>query len=95
MDSVLSNVARRLDNEWHTRTHQSHTSLLLNFQVETIGDCYVAAAGLPNPRHDHAVVMCRFARDCLDRMNAVVRRLETVLGPDTSELVLRVGKLGM
>eukprot|EP00980_Cylindrotheca_fusiformis_P002434 scaffold580_cov72-Cylindrotheca_fusiformis.AAC.3 len=29
------------------------------FKVETVGDCYVAAAGLPEPRDDHAVVACR------------------------------------
>jgi class 3 adenylate cyclase len=33
------------------------------FKVETIGDCHVAAAGLPEPREDHAVVMARFAHD--------------------------------
>ena len=27
------------------------------FKVETVGDCYVAAAGLPEPRKDHATVM--------------------------------------
>jgi class 3 adenylate cyclase len=32
------------------------------FKVETIGDCYVAVCGLPDPRKDHAVVMARFAR---------------------------------
>eukprot|EP00980_Cylindrotheca_fusiformis_P018236 scaffold5920_cov94-Cylindrotheca_fusiformis.AAC.1 len=38
------------------------------FKVETVGDCYVAAAGLPEPTDDHAVVACRFARDCLKKM---------------------------
>ena len=46
---------------------RAHT-LILDKQVETIGDCYVAVAGLPDPREDHAVVMCRFASECMERM---------------------------
>lgn len=34
---------------------------------------------------------CRFARDCLYKMNTVTKSLEIVLGPDTNELGLRVG----
>jgi hypothetical protein len=50
------------------------------FKVETIGDCYVAAAGLPEKMEDHAVVMALFARDCLKKMTEVTRKLETTLG---------------
>ena len=28
-------------------------------QVETVGDCYVAVAGLPEARKDHAVAVVR------------------------------------
>uniref|UniRef100_A0A7S3P6B8 Phosphodiesterase n=1 Tax=Amphora coffeiformis TaxID=265554 RepID=A0A7S3P6B8_9STRA len=61
------------------------------FKVETVGDCYVAVSGLPQPRKDHAMVMCRFARDCLLTFNRVVKQLEVELGPDTGDLGLRVG----
>ncbi|CAB9500133.1 Receptor-type guanylate cyclase gcy [Seminavis robusta] len=61
------------------------------FKVETIGDCYVAVAGLPEPRKDHATVMARFARDCLNAINDLTKRLEITLGPDTGDLSMRVG----
>jgi class 3 adenylate cyclase len=61
------------------------------FKVETIGDCYVAVTGLPDPRKDHAVVMARFARDALNKMNDLTKRLEVSLGPDTGDLSMRFG----
>ncbi|CAB9517166.1 Receptor-type guanylate cyclase gcy [Seminavis robusta] len=62
------------------------------FKVETIGDCYVAVAGVPKPREDHAVVMCRFAKDCLHKMQKLIKVLaEGSLGSDTSSLSFRVG----
>jgi class 3 adenylate cyclase len=61
------------------------------FKVETVGDCYVAATGLPEPCSDHAVVMARFARLCMEQMRRIVRALERSLGPDTAELAMRAG----
>eukprot|EP00980_Cylindrotheca_fusiformis_P000323 scaffold78_cov96-Cylindrotheca_fusiformis.AAC.2 len=61
------------------------------FKVETVGDCYVAVAGLPEPDKDHVMAVCRFARDCLQIMQDTTLKLEISLGPDTSELDLRVG----
>jgi hypothetical protein len=61
------------------------------FKVETVGDCYVAVSGLPEPREDHAVQVAKFARDCLHRMSALTSKLEVSLGPDTGDLKLRIG----
>eukprot|EP00980_Cylindrotheca_fusiformis_P001232 scaffold331_cov117-Cylindrotheca_fusiformis.AAC.10 len=61
------------------------------FKVETIGDCYVAVVGLPEPCEEHATVMARFASDCRERMNEVVKDLEVTLGPDTADLAMRIG----
>jgi len=61
------------------------------FKVETVGDCYVAVTGLPDPRKDHAILMARFSRECLHKMHVLTKKLEITLGPDTGDLSMRFG----
>lgn len=37
------------------------------------------------------MIMARFARDCLVKLGELVKELEVVLGPDTTDLSLRIG----
>jgi guanylate cyclase len=39
-------------------------------KIKTIGDCYMAAAGVPEPRPDHAQALALMALDMLDAMRA-------------------------
>ncbi|KAL7556532.1 hypothetical protein ACA910_018274 [Epithemia clementina (nom. ined.)] len=80
--TLLENVFSALDRLAHKRRV---------FKVETVRDCYVAVAGLPEPRKDHAVAMARFATDALTTTQEVVKRLEVNLGPDTGDLGVRIG----
>lgn len=59
--------------------------------LQTIGDSYVAVAGLPEPQKDHAIVMVKFARDCREKFSAISQKLEVMLGPDTGDLRMRFG----
>ena len=45
------------------------------FKLGTIGDCYIAVTGLPDPEPDHAVILSIFAEGCRQRMNRVMREI--------------------
>lgn len=51
----------------------------------------LAVAGLLEPRKDHAVAMAFFSCDILHKLNNLLRQLEVTLGPDTVDLVMRIG----
>lgn len=61
------------------------------YKVQTVGECYVAASGLPTPRLDHALCMARFARSCMKEVSKLTKKLEVKFGPDTGDLCLRMG----
>lgn len=62
------------------------------FKIETIGDCYVAATGLPEAQKDHAGIMVKFAADIIRKLRHLIATdLAERLGNDTRELALRVG----
>ncbi len=57
------------------------------FKVETVGDCNVAVAGLPEPREDNAVIMSWFAYECMIHMRELTKTLESSMGHSTGKLI--------
>ena len=51
----------------------------------------VAVTGIPDPQTDHAVIMVRFARDCIQKLSATLNQVSESLGEDTCTLKMRVG----
>ena len=60
------------------------------FKLGTIGDCYIAVTGIPDPVDDHAIVLAQFAFDARDKVREVCARLDRE-GLDTAKLDMRFG----
>ena len=61
------------------------------FKVDTIGDCYVAVAGLCRTNPHHALTMARYSMECLAFMGELIKEMEVALGPGTADLGMRFG----
>jgi adenylate cyclase len=62
-------------------------------KIKTIGDCYMAAAGVPRARPDHAQALVRFAleiRDLVATQSFAGRRLEIRIGVNSGPVVAGV-----
>ena len=51
----------------------------------------MAVTGLPEPQDDHAIIMTKFAMQCLMKVNPVLHSLVDKLGQETTELSMRFG----
>jgi len=51
----------------------------------------VAITGVPEPQANHALIMALFAWECLCQVSIITRQLETMLGPDTGDLIMQFG----
>lgn len=60
------------------------------FKLGTIGDCYIAVTGIPDPIDDHATLLTQFAFECRDKVREVCSDLEAE-GLDTAKLDMRFG----
>jgi class 3 adenylate cyclase len=60
------------------------------FKLGTIGDCYIAVTGIPDPIEDHAIVLTQFAFEARDKVREVCSRLQGE-GLDTARLDMRFG----
>ena len=60
------------------------------FKLGTIGDCYIAVTGIPEPIEDHATVLTAFSFECRDKVREVCYRLDKQ-GMGTANLNMRFG----
>lgn len=60
------------------------------FKLGTIGDCYIAVTGIPDPIDDHATLLTQFAFECRTKVREVCSDLEAE-GLDTGKLDMRFG----
>lgn len=49
----------------------------------------MAVTGVPDVQPKHALIMARFAADCIAKTIQVTRELEPLLGPGTGDLQIR------
>ncbi|KAL3797244.1 hypothetical protein HJC23_004536 [Cyclotella cryptica] len=62
------------------------------FKLSTVGDCYIAAAGVPYPIVGHAVILSEFAERCRRKANDVMKELSQREGmEDVRHLSIRIG----
>ena len=59
-------------------------------RIDATADAYIAVTGLPKEDPNHALNMAQFASDILRSFVATIEHLESLLGPGTGDLQMRI-----
>ena len=60
-------------------------------KVETIGNCFLAVVGIPEPKEDHAYVLMQFGIKCMEKLKQLMPTLVPYFGEGTELLSFRCG----
>eukprot|EP00551_Chaetoceros_affinis_P012934 CAMPEP_0203674500 /NCGR_PEP_ID=MMETSP0090-20130426/16443_1 /ASSEMBLY_ACC=CAM_ASM_001088 /TAXON_ID=426623 /ORGANISM="Chaetoceros affinis, Strain CCMP159" /LENGTH=387 /DNA_ID=CAMNT_0050540395 /DNA_START=347 /DNA_END=1511 /DNA_ORIENTATION=- len=61
------------------------------FKVSTVGDCYIAATGIPEYQEDHATLLALFAEKCRRKMNKIIQSSINEMGKSLNTVSMRFG----
>ena len=61
------------------------------FKLGTVGDCYIAATGIPESQEDHAVLLATYTERCRQKLKEIITSSAQDYGEDINTIGMRFG----